>query len=124
MLLEESNAMSTESPPNTSPSPTTRFQDHLLVALGDLEQTGTHEHAIPHGLAIKHEVEESDYGPTEVHHARLYGNLSSLDDDGFVEKSEIDGRTTGYQLTDAGRHYLTQAANRFVSAAPSEVTQQ
>jgi hypothetical protein len=118
MFLEENDSMSTEPQADTSRKRTTKFQDHLLVALGDLEQAGTHDHNIPHGLAIRDEIEASDYGPTEVHHSRLYQNLDTLVEHGLVEKSEIDDRTNGFQLTQPGRQHLAQAGNRFLSAAP------
>lgn len=71
----------------------TRFQYDLLAAL--------HTHGRMHGLGIKSHLEtEYDYG--EVNHARLYPNLDTLVERGLVGKSELDGRTNEYDITDAG----------------------
>lgn len=110
--------MSTETSADTSPVPTSKFQDCLLTALGELEQSGDHDHRIPHGLAIKRKVEESEYGPDQIHHGRLYGNLKPLVEQGYVKKSDLDGRTTGYELTAAGRQHLAQTGERLLAASP------
>ncbi len=49
-----------------------------------------------------------DYYDKPVNHGQLYPNLDDLVDAGFVDKEEIDGRTNGYSLTEAGRRALTQ----------------
>ena len=72
------------------------FQRDLLYTIGGLEE--------PHGLGIKDELEE--YYQTEVHHGRLYPNLDTLVEMGFVEKGTIDERTNSYTLTQRGRREL------------------
>lgn len=74
----------------------TGFQRDLLVAIAGLEK--------PYGLALKDELE--DYYEKEVHHGQLYPNLDTLVTKGFVEKSQLDGRTNIYVLTDRGKREL------------------
>ena len=73
----------------------TAFQQNILTILG----------AEPmYGLAIKRELEA--YYDAEVNHGRLYPNLDSLVELGFVEKSELDKRTNQYELTEEGYRAL------------------
>jgi DNA-binding PadR family transcriptional regulator len=58
----------------------------------------------PHGLAIKGELE--DYYGTEINHGRLYPNLDELVEKGLIEKSEKDGRTNVYTVTQRGRREI------------------
>lgn len=74
----------------------TGFQRDLLYVISGTDQ--------PHGLAIKDEIEE--YYESEIHHGRLYPNLDTLVEEGFVEKGELDRRTNFYELTDAGEDLL------------------
>jgi len=74
----------------------TGFQRDLLYVIAGLED--------PHGLAIKQELEE--YYESEIHHGRLYPNLDTLVEKGFVEKGELDQRTNFYTLTRRGRREL------------------
>ena len=76
----------------------TGFQRDLLYCIA-----GTQE---PYGLGIKAELEA--YGDTEVNHGRLYPNLDTLIDKGYVTKSKLDDRTNRYELTDAGRSVLAE----------------
>ncbi|MFC4552953.1 MULTISPECIES: PadR family transcriptional regulator [Halorussus] len=69
----------------------TAFQHNILVILSEEPM---------YGLAIKRELE--DYYGEEVNHGRLYPNLDTLVEKGFVEKSELDKRTNQYELTDEG----------------------
>jgi DNA-binding PadR family transcriptional regulator len=69
----------------------TAFQTNILTILS--------EEAM-YGLAIKRELEE--YYGEEVNHGRLYPNLDTLVEKGYVEKSELDKRTNQYELTDEG----------------------
>ncbi len=71
----------------------TGFQRDLLYVISG--------HDKPHGLAIKEEVEA--YYEKEIHHGRLYPNLDTLVDKGFVEKGELDRRTNYYDLSEKGR---------------------
>lgn len=57
-----------------------------------------------YGLAIKEDLD--DYYETDVQHSRLYSNLDTLDEKGFVEKSEIDKRTNSYALTGRGQREI------------------
>lgn len=58
----------------------------------------------PHGLAVKDDLEKHYSG--EINHGRLYPNLDTLVEKGLVEKSTIDKRTNGYEITDRGRREL------------------
>ena len=61
----------------------TGFQRDLLYCIAGTEE--------PYGLGIKAELEA--YGGTEVNHGRLYPNLDTLIDKGYVTKSKLDDRT-------------------------------
>ena len=71
----------------------TGFQRDLLVVAAGL--------SAPKGLEIKSEIEE--YYESEINHGRLYPNLNTLVDNGFLEKSKKDERTNAYDLTDKGK---------------------
>jgi|APHM01.1.fsa_nt_gi Predicted transcriptional regulators len=60
----------------------------------------------PHGLAVKEELEK--YYESEIQHGRLYPNLDTLVDEGFIDKGEIDKRTNSYTLTEEGHEVLRQ----------------
>lgn len=75
----------------------TGFQRDLLYVIAGMDD--------PHGLAIKDEIE--DYYETTIHHGRLYPNLDTLVENGFVEKGNLDRRTNFYALTDAGEQAIT-----------------
>ncbi|MFC7166496.1 PadR family transcriptional regulator [Halospeciosus flavus] len=74
----------------------TGFQRDLLYVIAGLGS--------PKGMAIQEEL-ESYYGST-VLHARVYQNLDTLVDDGFVEKGEQDARTNYYTLTEDGHRAI------------------
>ncbi|WP_336362059.1 PadR family transcriptional regulator [Halalkalicoccus salilacus] len=74
----------------------TAFQRDALYVIAGLDD--------PHGLAIKDELEE--YYEKEVHHGRLYPNLDTLVDKGFVKKGQYDNRTNSYSLTQRGRREI------------------
>lgn len=74
----------------------TAFQRDLLYVIAG--------HDEPYGLAIKTELEA--YYNSEINHGRLYPNLDTLVDKGLVRKSEIDGRTNAYSLTQRGQREL------------------
>jgi PadR family transcriptional regulator PadR len=74
----------------------TGFQRDLLYVVAGLDE--------PHGLAVKEELEE--YYESEIHHGRLYPNLDTLVEKGFVEKGQHDQRTNYYTLTRRGRREL------------------
>ena len=74
------------------------FQRDLLYCISDLEDA--------YGLGIKRALE--DYGGTEINHGRLYPNLDTLVDKGYVAKSSIDKRTNRYELTAEGKQLLAE----------------
>lgn len=74
----------------------TAFQRDVLVVLNDVDGLN--------GREIKEKLEEE--GDREVHHARLYTNLNELLDDGYVDKSSLDGRTNEYSVTEKGTDEL------------------
>lgn len=74
----------------------TAFQRDMMVVLAGISDS--------YGLAIKAELEA--YYHEEVNHGRLYPNLDTLKDRGFVQKSERDKRTNDYKLTETGEQAL------------------
>jgi len=70
----------------------TGFQRDLLYTIAGKEGQS--------GLAIKSELEQ--YYECEINHGRLYPNLDDLVQMGLIEKSEQDGRTNQYDLTQRG----------------------
>jgi len=81
------------------------FQLRTLAVIAAHER-GFYDEDETYGLSIKRGL-EAVYGE-EVNHGRLYPNLDDLVDDGLVAKHEIDKRTNGYELTDAGEHLLRE----------------
>ena len=76
----------------------TGFQRDLLYCIAGMEEA--------YGLGIKSELEA--YGGTEINHGRLYPNLDTLVDKGYLEKHSLDDRTNEYELTDEGRAVLAE----------------
>ncbi|MFB6110440.1 MAG: PadR family transcriptional regulator [Halodesulfurarchaeum sp.] len=74
----------------------TGFNRDLLTVIAGLDG--------PNGLEIKAELE--DYYEGSINHGRLYPNLNSLVDQGYVEKSKRDERTNKYNLTKSGKRLL------------------
>jgi PadR family transcriptional regulator PadR len=74
----------------------TGFQRDILYVIAG--------HDDPYGLKIKEGLEE--YYESEVNHGRLYPNLDTLVEKGFLEKGQIDNRTNSYTLTRRGRREL------------------
>ncbi|NKE38109.1 PadR family transcriptional regulator [Natronococcus sp. JC468] len=70
----------------------TGFQRDLLYVITGADQ--------PSGQDIKDEVES--YYSSDINHGRLYPNLDTLVNKGFVEKGELDRRTNYYAITDEG----------------------
>ena len=75
----------------------TGFQRDLLHVIAGLEN--------PSGQDVKAELERQ---MDEITHARLYPNLDTLVDEGYVEKGTIDRRTNAYQVTKAGLEALDE----------------
>lgn len=57
----------------------TGFQRDILYCIAGLEE--------PYGLGIKQGLEE--YGGSEVNHGRLYPDLDTLVDKGYVKKGTV-----------------------------------
>lgn len=74
----------------------TGFQRDILYVTAGLDE--------PHGLGIKEELET--YYESEIQHGRLYPNLDTLVDEGYLEKGEIDKRTNSYTVTRRGHRLL------------------
>ena len=74
----------------------TAFQRDLLVVIGGMDQ--------PHGLAIKDEIET--YYESVINHGRLYPNLDTLVEKGFVQKGHVDDRTNKYTITSRGKREI------------------
>jgi len=71
----------------------TGFQRDLIYTI-----SGTEE---PYGLDIKEALQQ--YRNEEVNHGRLYPNLDTLVEKGYVEKRAKDRRTNLYTLTESAR---------------------
>jgi DNA-binding PadR family transcriptional regulator len=56
------------------------------------------------GATIKAELE--DYYENTINDGRFYPNIDILIDEGFVEKTVVDGRTNEYTLTRRGRQAI------------------
>ena len=82
----------------------TSFQRDILIVLAG--STGRN------GLNIKNTLEQ--YYDSEVNHGRLYPNLDSLIELGYVAKQSVDGRTNSYALTELG-HSLIDSRKKWVA---------
>ena len=78
----------------------TSFQRDLLYVAAGQER--------PSGQQIKDEIERQY---DEITHGRLYPNLDTLAEKGYVEKGEINRRTNYYEATDQGRNALSDRRN-------------
>ena len=76
----------------------TGFQRDLLYCIAGEEE--------PYGLGIKETLES--YRNIEVNTGRLYSNLNTLVDKGYVAKGSIDSRTNSYELTAEGQKLLVE----------------
>jgi DNA-binding PadR family transcriptional regulator len=85
------------------------FQRDILAAIV------AHE-GVPHGLAIKERLGEW-YGE-EINHGRLYPNLDELVERDLITKSDLDGRTNGYDLTEHGGDVLADGADHLDEVRP------
>lgn len=72
------------------------FRRDLLIVISGMET--------PKGLEIKEELES--YYEDLINHGRLYPNLDSLSESGFIEKVSLDARSNGYTLTERGAAHL------------------
>jgi len=76
----------------------TGFQRDLLYCIAGVEE--------PYGLGIKRALES--YRDIEVNHGRLYSNLNTLVEEGYVAKGSIDERTNSYELTTEAKQRLAE----------------
>ena len=76
----------------------TGFQRDLLYCIAGEEE--------PYGLGIKDALES--YREIEITDGRLYSNLNTLVDKGYVTKGRIDDRTKSYELTAEGETLLVE----------------
>ena len=76
----------------------TGFQRDLLYTISGVDE--------PYGLAIKASLQE--YRAEDVNHGRLYPNLDTLVEKGYVEKSQKDRRTNLYTLTEAAQEAIDE----------------
>jgi DNA-binding PadR family transcriptional regulator len=74
----------------------TQLKRDILVVTNGLDD--------PKGLEIKEELDA--YYEESINHGRLYPNLDSLADSGYLKKFEVTGRSNGYRLTDTGQKLL------------------
>ena len=78
-------------------------QEHMLESLTGFQRdllyviAGSGEIS---GQDVKEELQKA-YDDS-INHGRLYPNLDTLVDNGFVEKGSIDRRTNSYKITDQG----------------------
>lgn len=77
------------------PTDLTGFQRDILVVTASLRGEQ------PNGVAIRTYLDQ--YHCPEVNHGRLYQNLRTLIEEGYVKKYPLDGRTNLYRLTETGR---------------------
>ncbi|QHS17960.1 helix-turn-helix transcriptional regulator [haloarchaeon 3A1-DGR] len=124
---QDSTASESEAPTASAPDTTTssgktfvqatdltRFQLDLLATIAHLETTDNSVY----GLGIKRRLERTY--DEQINHGRLYPNLDTLVDEGLVAKRELDKRTNGYELTDAGRHLLRERAQWLLAGVVDE----
>lgn len=76
----------------------TGFQRDLLVVLSSLDK--------PSGQTIKETLENRTNN--DITHGRLYPNLDTLVEGGFVDKGELDRRTNYYAISETGRDALAE----------------
>lgn len=75
----------------------TGFQRDLLYVIAGADK--------PSGQMVKERIEQ-DIG--EVKHGRLYPNLDTLVDRGYVNKGQHDRRTNYYEISEAGLQALRE----------------
>ena len=87
------------------------FQRDILYVVSDLETS--------YGLGIKEALEE--YYGEEVNTGRVYQNLSTLVEEGYLEKSAIDKRTNSYTLTEKALRAIEHRHNWQQTRADSQL---
>ena len=76
----------------------TGFQRDLLYVIAGADE--------PSGQDVKNEIET--YYSSDINHGRLYPNLDTLVNKGFVDKGELDRRTNYYAISEEGRQQIEQ----------------
>jgi len=76
----------------------TGFQRDLLYCIAGVEE--------PYGLGIKRALES--YRDIEINTGRLYSNLNTLVEEGYIAKGSIDERTNSYELTAEAKQRLSE----------------
>lgn len=85
-----------EIPPQATPAADlSLFQRVILLVLAEDAR---------YGLAIKEAL--GDYYGEEINHGRIYMNLDTLAEMGYVTKGKLDKRTNLYSITDEGVEIL------------------
>ena len=74
----------------------TSFQRDLLYVIVGLKR--------PSGQQVKTELESDE---VVITHGRLYPNLETLVEEGYLEKGQVDKRTNAYELSEKGKRALT-----------------
>lgn len=82
-------------PPPVNPDELSAFRRDLLRTIARIGPSS--------GVEIETSLEEI-YPP--LGHSRVYAQLDRLVEDGLVDKSDRDGRTHEYRLTDRGRNVV------------------
>jgi len=91
----------------------TGFQRDLLYCIAGVEE--------PYGLGIKRAIES--YRDIEVNGGRLYSNLNTLVEEGYVAKGSIDDRTNSYELTAKAKQGLTERQQWEAERLPETISQ-
>lgn len=98
-------------------NPLTPAAFHILLALADQER---------HGYGIIREIEQRTGGQLRMAPGTLYGAISRMRDDGWIEEADErpdppldDQRRRYYRLTELGRRIATAEAQRLASLVES-----
>lgn len=83
-----------------------KFDCLVVVAVGDGLS----------GREIRDQMDDEPYNHDRLAQTTVYNLLDELVEDGMVEKSERNGRTNAYALTDDGRAYLREWRDRLNEA--------
>lgn len=92
----------------------TAFKYSLLAAVVAQEEASDSRWGLS-GQEVKSRLSEDLDG--EVKHGRFYQNLSDLQDQGYIEKNNLNGRTNAYEPTAKGRAALKQRASFLATSA-------
>lgn len=65
-----------------------------------------------HGYAMMQEIRRLSHDRVQIGPGTLYGLLTRMQAEGWIQQEESDGRRKTYALTDAGRQALEQEYRR------------